>query len=267
MSVLDPSELEHFRAWGWVRVRRAFSSDDAAAMCAVIWSGLAEVGIRRNDPSTWTKTRPDHLQYLKRDPVFHAIGTDRTLGAIKEVLEGQALPVPKDWGAFFLQFPAGSEWDIPSAGWHLDGNYAGRLSPPCGVLIHSMLNDVGPRCGGTNIISGSHRLVYRWFTENTPPRGARSAQLRSSLHRHPYLRDLCTAGSPERRVARFMDRVEIVDGIPLQIAENTASAGDVILMHSLLLHAAAPAAHLGPQPRFLLSTSVQEPFWQAGATK
>jgi AraC-like DNA-binding protein len=39
-----------------------------------------------------------------------------------------------------------------------------------------------------------------------------------------------------------------------------AAAGDLILMHSLLLHA-VPAAHVGTQPRFLLSTSVQEPYW------
>lgn len=264
MPVLDQSELEHFRTSGWVRVRGAFSSDDAAAMCTVIWNELSKVGIRRDDPSTWTRTRPDHLQHLKSDPVFRAIGTDRTIGAVQDVLEGQALPMPKDWGAFFLHFPAGREWDIPSAGWHLDGNYAGRLSPPCGVLIHSMLNDVGPRCGGTNIIAGSHRLVHRWFMENPPSQGARSAQLRKSLYRHPYLRDLCRAGDPATRIARFMNQVESVDGIPLQVMENTAQAGDVILMHSLLLHAAAPAAHLGPQPRFLLSTSVQEPFWQAG---
>jgi hypothetical protein len=31
-------------------------------------------------------------------------------------------------------------------------------------------------------------------------------------------------------------------------------------MHSLLLHA-VPSAHLGSQPRFLLSTGVQVPYW------
>ena len=52
--------------------------------------------------------------------------------------------------------------------------------------------------------------------------------------------------------------------MPLQVVENTASAGDVILMHSLLLHA-VPAAHVGSQPRFLLSTSVQVPYWPTGS--
>jgi hypothetical protein len=128
-------------------------------------------------------------------------------------------------------------------------------------MIHAMLNDLRPRCGGVNILSGSHRLVHRWFSENSPPHGTRSAQFRRSLERHPYIRDLCTAGDPGERIARFHEGVEEVDGVPLQVVENTASAGDVILMHSLLLHAAAPAAHLGTQPRFLLSKGFFERYW------
>jgi hypothetical protein len=262
MSHLHELTLEHFRTYGWIRVRAAFSAEDAASMCDVIWGALARGGIRRNDSSTWTKARPEHLQCLKGDPAFRAIGGTRTISAIDEVLEGQPWQRPSDWGAFFLQFPTAHEWDVPSAGWHLDGDYAGRLLPPCGVKVHAMLTHVGPRCGGTNILSGSHRLVHKWFSENPPGHGVRGAQLRKSLQRHPYLQDLCTAGDPAARVARFHERVEEVDGIPLQVIENTASAGDVILMHSLLLHAGAPAAHLGTQPRFLLNKDIHVvPFW------
>ena len=264
MAHLDVSTLEHFRTHGWVRVCAAFSAEDAAAMCDLIWGALADVGILRDDSSTWTKARPEQLQFLKGNPAFHAVGSARTIGAINEVLEGQPWQRPRDWGAFFLQFPTGREWDLPITGWHLDGDYTGNLSPPCGVKVHAMLTDVGPRRGGTNILSGSHRLVHRWFSKNPPARGARGAQLRKSLARHPYLRDLCTAGDPTSRIDRFQDRVEEVDGIPLQVVENTASAGDVILMHSLLLHAAAPAAHLGAQPRFLLNQDIPvNPLWWA----
>ncbi|MBV9397511.1 MAG: hypothetical protein JO062_06010 [Bryobacterales bacterium] len=229
-------------------------------MCDVIWGALAKAGIDRNDSSTWTKARPDHLQYLKSDPVFHAIGSARTISAIDGVLEGQSWERPRDWGAFFLQFPTGHKWDVPSSGWHLDGDYTGRLSPPCGVKVHAMLTDVGPHCGGMNIVSGSHRLVHRWFLENPPAPGARGVQLRKSLQRHPYLRDLFTAGDGGARIARFHERVEEVDGIPLQVAENTASAGDVIVMHSLLLHA-PPAAHPGTHPRFLLNKDIHVGAW------
>jgi hypothetical protein len=266
MPVLHQSDLEHFQEHGWLRVPAAFSADAARAMCEVIWGALGTTGILRNDPSTWTETRPEHLQQLKSHPAFAAIGTDRTIGAIRQVLAGQALPMPKNWGAFFLHFPTGGEWVVPSAGWHMDGDYTGQLFPPCGILIHAMLTDVGPRCGGTNILSGSHRLLHKWFTEHAPTHHSRSAQLRKSLERHPYIRDLCSAGDPAKRIARFNERVEIIDGIPLQVLENTASAGDLILMHTLLLHA-VPSAHLGNQPRFLLSAGVQQPYWQTEPAK
>ena len=255
------SVVAHFRTYGWVRISGAFSAGDAAVLSDVIWDALGKTGIHRHDPSTWAAARPEHLQHLKTDPAFRVIGSARTIEAINEVLEGQPWTKPRNWGAFFLQFPIGCEWDIPSAGWHIDGDYTGRLLPPCGVKVHAMLTDVGPRCGGVNILSGSHRLVHRWFCENPPPPGTRGAQFRKSLARHPYLRDLYAAGKPEVRIARFHERVEEVDGIPLQVIENTASAGDVILMHSLLLHAAAPAAHLGTQPRFLVNQDIHQPYW------
>ena len=105
------------------------------------------------------------------------------------------------------------------------------------------------------IISGSHRLVHRWFLDHPPRPGAGSAELRTSVHGHPYLRELCTVGDVAARIQRFHERVEECDGIPLQVRENTAAAGDVILMHPLLLHAPA-TAHLGSAPRFLLNKDI-----------
>jgi len=67
--------LEHFRTYGWVRISAAFSAGDAAVMCDVIWAALAKVGIRRDDPSTWTTLRPVNLQHLKAEPAFRAIGS------------------------------------------------------------------------------------------------------------------------------------------------------------------------------------------------
>ncbi|HTC44031.1 MAG TPA: phytanoyl-CoA dioxygenase family protein [Steroidobacteraceae bacterium] len=266
MSDLDPSD--HFRTHGWLRIPGAFSAQDAARMCDVIWQALAAEGIERANPATWTIARPEHLQHLKRDPVFRAVGSDRTLRAIDAVLEGQAWQVPKDWGAFFLQFPTRGEWDVASTTWHIDGDYTGALAPPCGVKVHAMLSDVEPRGGGMHVLSGSHRLVHQWFTAHPPAPQARGAQLRKSLQRHPYLRDLHTPGDPQARVARFHERIEQLDGIALQVIENTAVAGDVILMHVLLLHA-PPVAHHGTQPRFLLNQGVMvDPdWWRKGAAR
>ena len=59
-----------------------------------------------------------------------------------------------------------------------------------------LFGDIGPRCGGTQILSGSHRLIHDWFRDHPPPPGARSADMRRLLQSHPYIRDLHTPGDP-----------------------------------------------------------------------
>jgi hypothetical protein len=129
------------------------------------------------------------------------------------------------------------------------------------VRSHALFGDVGPRGGGTQLLSGSHRLVHQWFKDHPPPKNTRGSELRLLLREHPYIRDLHTEGDAEARIARFMDRVETVDGIPLQVVENTGAAGDVILLHPLVLHVAA--TNPGTEPRFLLSGSVDTPAMYA----
>ena len=57
--------------------------------------------------------------------------------------------------------------------------------------------------------------------------------------------------TPTAQIARFVDTVEVVDGARVQVVELTATAGDVILIHPLVLHARPTNA--GTQPRFLLN--------------
>lgn len=246
--------LEHFRAHGWMRVHEAFDSAAAAAMRDVVWGSLAELGVLRDRPSTWTIERPTKLQKLKEHPAFNAVGSPRLLRAIDAVLETQSYETPKRWGAIFAAFPGKDRWGVPASGWHIDANYTSQLWPPKGVQTHALFGDVAPRSGATQILSGSHRLIHRWFKENPPPAGARSAEMRRLLLGHPYIRDLHAEGDPDRRIARFSARMEEVDGIPLQVVENTGEAGDVILLHPLTLHVAAP--NNGAAPRFLLSGGV-----------
>jgi hypothetical protein len=94
-----------FREHGWVRIPSAFGAADAAAMCDVIWTALSRVGIHRGDPSTWTTARPEHLQHLKSDPVFQAIGSERTFAAIEQALEGPALGKTARLGSLLPPIP------------------------------------------------------------------------------------------------------------------------------------------------------------------
>jgi ectoine hydroxylase-related dioxygenase (phytanoyl-CoA dioxygenase family) len=240
-----------------MRVRAAFTANEAAAMRAVVWRALAAVGICDRQPSTWTKERPEHLQHARSDPAFLAVASARLLEAIDAVLEGHAYRMPKNWGAPFVAFPSKHAWNVPSRGWHIDANYLSALSPPDGIRIHALFGDVAPRAGGALIVSGSHRLVNKYFIDNPPHAGARGADYRKLLQRHPYLRDLHTEGDAGARAARFVDRAEEQDGILLQVVENTGIAGDVLLLHPLLLHVAA--SNNGHEPRFLLSGGVDLP--------
>jgi hypothetical protein len=172
---------------------------------------------------------------LKTDPVFQAVRSTRLRAAIDVVLEGRPYDEPKSADACFLAFPSACTWGVPSSGWHIDANYSSALIPPAGVRTHALFGDVGPRGG----------------------------ELRLLLREHPYIRDLHTEGDAEARIARFMDRVETMDGIPLQVVENTGAAGDVILLHPLVLHVAAPNA--STEPRFLLSGGVDTPAMYAGS--
>jgi len=245
-----------------MRVRAAFSVDQAAAMRTVVWHALAAAGIEQHDRSTWTSERPDHLQQVKSDAAFRAVGSPRLLDAIDGVLEGQPHETAKPWSACFLAFPSPLAWNVPSRGWHIDANYLSALSPPAGVRTHALFGDVAPRAGATLIVSGSHRLVHEYFREHPPPSGARAAQYRKLLQRHPYLRDLHCEGDVEARVARFMNHDEEHGGIVLRVVENTGTAGDVILLHPLVLHVAT--TNTSNTPRFLLSGGIDLPsMWAA----
>lgn len=223
-------------------------------MCETVWHVLSRRGIRRDNRATWREERPVHLQELKEHPVFWAAWGKRTIAAIDQLMDGASWKMPKCPGAHFIAFPSGAQWNIPSSGWHIDANYLSALVPPAGARLFALFGDVEPRGGGTLMVSGSHRLVHKWFRDHPPPPDARGAEFRKLLQAHPYIRDIHTQGDRDERVARFMERVEEADGIPLRVVENTGAAGDVILIHPLMLHVAAP--NNGSELRFLLSGGV-----------
>ncbi len=257
--------VEHFRLHGWMRVPQAFDGAQAETMRDVVWRGLAGAGIRPNAPDTWSVERPVGLQRLKDHPAFRAVGSQRLLTAVTELLETELFDEPARWGSVFVAFPSKDRWETPSSGWHIDAHYSSQLSPPKGVQTHALFGDVPPRSGATQVLSGSHRLIHQWFMDHPPPPTARSIDMRRSLRRHPYIRDLHTEGDRERRIERFMNRAETWDGVSLQVVENTGAAGDVILLHPLTLHVAAP--NNGAGPRFLLSGAVTTDMhgWRRGA--
>jgi len=253
---LTVTDRMHFDERGWVRVPAAFSADDAAAMRDVVWRALEKRGLRRGDPSTWTIEAPTHLQGLKSAPQFGAIGTTRTLGAITEVLGSDAWPQPRDWGAFFLLFPTARPWNVPHAGWHIDAPYDDPLTPASGLKVHALFGDVVPCAGGMTVIEGSHRVVAHVMSTSPPPAGTPAARIRKHLMASdPWFKELSTPGEPAPRIAQFADTTTDVFGAQVRVVEMTGDAGDVILMHPLLLHTRPTNA--GTRPRFLVNKDLR----------
>jgi hypothetical protein len=67
---LKMERIKQFHEHGWARLPRAISPEAAAAMREAVWHVLADGGICRDKPATWTVQRPTHLQRLKDHPAF-----------------------------------------------------------------------------------------------------------------------------------------------------------------------------------------------------
>ena len=254
-TTLTPEQRSHFEQWGYVRVGGAFSTSEAAAMRDVVWDALAERGVDRADPTTWSAAAADHLQHLRPRVEFRAVGSRRTMGAIADLL-GAERAAPRDWGAFFLLFPGAEQWEVPASAWHVDHDWHSPTWPIHGLKVHAMFGDVAPRAGAMTIVAGAHHVIPQLLEGHPELVEARAARVRRHvMTSHPYLRELGRAapdGSDRQaRIERYVDRTESVLGHELQVREMTAEEGDVILMHPLTLH--TRPVHAGRRPRFLLN--------------
>ena len=163
--------------------------------------------------------------------------------------------VPSDWGAFFILFPGHREWNVPNEGWHVDHDWAGPVAPVTELKVQSLFGDVAPRAGGMTIVAGSHHVVHDLVQSMAPAPGTAAKKIRLAVMAgHPYLKDLAQTGDATARVARFVDAEEEVLGHPLRVVELAGNAGDLFLIHPLVLHARPTNA--GSYPRFMLNKDI-----------
>lgn len=102
------------------------------------------------------------------------------------------------------------------------------------------------------ILSGSPRLLIQQERElPASQRRGSIATLRERFHRSdPWLMALTgRAPAPDDRIAAFMDRETVVDGLPLRVVELTGEPGDMVCCHPVMVHCAAP--NRGTRPRFM----------------
>ena len=251
-TTLTQADLRRFERDGYIVVRRAFHRTDALALDERWWSELADTnGIRRDDRSSWHQIT-GNLKAAKRDPTQASILTETVRGVFDDLLGPGTWSPPKDWGLTIVTFPEPGDWELPTHFWHYDNPCGPHLDRLRGLFVVSFIGSVAPRSGGTLILSGSPRLLIQQEQRNSVDqrRGLGSKPWVRFNRSHPWLMALTgQAPSPTDRIAAFMDRETVVDGVPLRVVELTGEPGDMVFCHPAMVHCAAP--NRGAWPRFM----------------
>jgi hypothetical protein len=225
--VLNPEQIEHFVDRGYVRLEAAFSPELAARCRALLWEQMAPLA--PDDPAMWDRPVV-RLPSQLAPPFREAVTSPRWLTAIAELAGPKALAHPHLAGTVAVRFPVAG--DSGDDGWHIDTSierdgvwWANHRSDERALLMLVLFSDVGPDDAPTRVRAGSHHDIARalaWFGEGgLAPDGL-----------GPF-------------VGATSDR-------PVELA--TGQAGDVVLCHPFLVHAAQ--AHHGTEPRFLAQPGV-----------
>ena len=122
---------------------------------------------------------------------------------------------------------ASEAWDWEDRRWHIDGD-TGRIDTHQSVICLPMVTPIAAGGGGTALLKGSHHHVARWLHDNGE----------WGVGNH-------------RRVRSIVQRAIEEDGLSA-VVEATGAAGDVLIMHPLLIHAVNDARrvtfHLSEPP-------------------
>ncbi len=231
-EVLTDAQIEHFLDKGHVILRNCFSRDLAQEWVAFAYKRL---GCAPDAPATWAEARM-HLPSMNRVPIREV--APKAWGAICDLLGGEdrlANPDPQ-WGdGFIINFSHGADrpWEPPSAkvgGWHKDGDFFRHFldSPEQGLLTIVVWSDIYPQSGGTFVACDSVKQVAQRLLE------------------HPE-------GLLPNGFGGLIEKCE-------DFVELTGNAGDVVLLHPFILHAASQ--NPSGRPRFITNppVSLKEPM-------
>jgi hypothetical protein len=210
---LDDSAVEHFIHRGYVvlegAIPRALADEWASA-------ALARVGYSQRDPSARVRGRI-HLPSLHMR-VDVTARLPRVWAAQCELLGGAERAGPCFvWDSFIVTIDdaGGASWEPPSPrspGWHVDGDHFRHFldSPEQGLVSLFACTDILPRGGGTLLACDSVAVIAHLLAAH--PQGV----LPEDFDFHALVR-------------KCRDFIQL-----------TARAGDVILVHPFVLHAASP---------------------------
>ena len=212
---LTESDVNHFVEKGHIVIQDCFPRELAEE-----WRGFAfkRLGCAPDDPSTWETPRI-HLPSMNRVPIQEV--APRAWDAICDLVGGEDR-IADPWGnskpswgdGFIINFSLGADtpWQPPSSevsGWHKDGDFFRHFldSPEQGLLTIVVWSDIYPKSGGTFVACDSVQHVAQ------------------RLYEHPE-------GLPPGGFGKLIGKCK-------DFAEITGKAGDVVLLHPFILHAAS----------------------------
>lgn len=227
-SVLTEAEVQHFIDHGFVVVKNCFSREFAQKYVEFAYQCL---GYAPNDPATWEKA-------IVHMPAFHHFKikevSPRAWGATCDLLGGEERIKNPDqtWGdAFIVNLRNGADrlWEPPTAetdGWHVDGDHFIHFldSGEQGLLQVVVWQDIAHQGGGTFIAPDSLRPVVEL------------------LHAHP------------EGIDPFSNLWSTIASQCREFLETTGEAGDVVMLHPLMLHASSQ--NVSGIPRFMTNPCV-----------
>ena len=110
-----------FEATGVVRLRGAFSAEQAAAMREAVWRHAErQAGLHQGDPASWAGSPVVNWQGLKRDPAFGPLADNQSVSDALDVIFGvRGWQRPRAGAQILFSLPEPGPWMLPDA-WHID---------------------------------------------------------------------------------------------------------------------------------------------------
>ncbi|KKY33837.1 hypothetical protein UCDDA912_g06216 [Diaporthe ampelina] len=231
VPVLTPEEKEHFLNNGWLKISGAFTKAQADEVTKDVWTRL---GMDPDDKATWHRVwtnMPHHNTFDARD------FAPRAWAAIAELCGGEDRvdPAFRHWRDSLIVNLGSAERegqpDPPRelGRWHVDGDFFVHYldSPEQGLLVVPLFTDVPPSGGGT--------MIY--------PRGMREVAAHLRDHPEGVSPLMVPRGEPGFRTdyrsdedLRWFGQVAS-RGADEDFVEVCGAAGDVYVLHPLMMHA------------------------------
>ncbi|KAI3399082.1 hypothetical protein diail_7882 [Diaporthe ilicicola] len=240
VPVLTPEEKEHFLNNGWLKIPGAFTREQADDITKDVWVRL---GMDPNDKTTWHRVWTNMPHHNTFDAASFA---PRAWAAISELCGGEDRidPAFRRWRDSLIVNLGSEEHEGKPEDprdlrrWHVDGDFFVHYldSPEQGLLVVPLFTDVPSGGGGTVIYPRGMREVAQHLHDN--PAGV-SPRMRPRAD--PRFGEDARGDGDLNWFTRVAMR-----GADGDFVEVTGSAGDVYVLHPLMLHCATnnPLRHV-----------------------